>query len=79
VKLLVFVALAAVMTSSAMAQRELDPRGIWSSLRLNPESGDLNGIEVMIMPSGKEHLYRTLVQITDGGTLPYTALVEAPK
>lgn len=29
------------------------------------------------MPSGREPLYFVLVQITDGTSLPYTALVEA--
>jgi hypothetical protein len=75
-KRLLYVAIAVVINPFVLAQQQPDPRGVWSSLCLNSESGDLNGMEIMVMPGSEESLYRALVQITDGGTLPYTALVE---
>jgi hypothetical protein len=65
-----------VNSCSVLAQQLPDPIGVWTSLCLNQESGDLNGMEIIIMPNVQKPPFRALVQITDGGTTPFMALLE---
>jgi len=50
--------------------------GIYSNLKFNKESGDLSGMELLIIPNGKgaNLEYVVLVQISEGGA-PFSALV----
>lgn len=50
--------------------------GIYSNLYFNQEGGDLLGLELLILPSGRgsELAYSAVVQIADGGA-PYSVIV----
>jgi len=49
--------------------------GTFSNLRYNSESGDLSGLEILIIPADGDRLgYAALVQLAEGGA-PYSALV----
>jgi hypothetical protein len=55
------------------------PSGIFSNLSYNSESGDLGGIELLVLPApGRDPEWRVLVQIAEGGA-PYVALVPLVK
>jgi hypothetical protein len=78
-RLITFVVAFVIMQVNScpvLAQQPPDPIGVWTSLCLNQESGDLNGMEIIIMPNGHKTPFRALVQITDGGTTPFTALLD---
>lgn len=78
-RLITFVVAFVIMqinSCTVLAQQPPDPMGVWTSLCLNQESGNLNGMEIIIMPNVQKPLFRALVQITDGGTIPFTALLE---
>jgi hypothetical protein len=49
--------------------------GIYSNLALNEESGDLPGIEIMLVPTGAEGQYHAFVQLAEGG-LPLVAMAD---
>ena len=64
-----------VMAPSFAAQPQVGPSGIFSSMHLNEESGDLGGTELLVLPGpGDKPGWRVLVQISEGGG-PYSELV----
>jgi hypothetical protein len=64
---------AAPVSAQAPTQRL---SGIYSDLKYNTEAGDLNGMELLIVPreSGGAAALSAFVQISEGGA-PYTAIV----
>jgi hypothetical protein len=76
-KLAIFVFLWVLAFGSvAGEQRSIHLTGIYSNLVQSKESGDLSGMELMIIPSneGAESTYSAFVQVADGGA-PFTAIV----
>jgi hypothetical protein len=75
---LIFIAAVCVVCSSSFAAEQQVNRvtGIYSNLAYNNESGDLSGMELLIVPSGHgpDAAYSVFVQISEGGA-PYTAVV----
>ena len=62
-----------VAVTSVSAQPSLHKlSGIYSDLQYNAEAGDLNGMELLIVP--QESGWRAFVQISEGGA-PYIAIV----
>jgi hypothetical protein len=69
----VFLAISAASAQDAT----LKLSGIYSNLQLNTESGDLRGIEIMIVPqpsAGGDVAWSAFVQLADGGA-PYSDAV----
>jgi hypothetical protein len=70
-----FVVLALVLTASPAFAQTSVPKitGVYSSLRYNQEGGDLQGMELLVIPE-EAGGYKAFVQIADGGA-PFTAVV----
>jgi hypothetical protein len=65
------VSLGLLLTISAASAQDatLKLSGIYSNLQYNSESGDLNGMEIMIVPapsSGGDVAWRAFVQLAEG-------------
>jgi hypothetical protein len=63
------------LVASAEERGELRISGIYSNLTYNDESGDLQGMEVFIIPrNGPDNAYQAFAQVVEGGA-PSTFLV----
>lgn len=63
------------LVASAEEKGELSISGIYSNLAYNDESGDLQGMEVFIIPrNGPANAYQAFVQVAEGGA-PTTFLI----
>ena len=49
------------------APSSVRPSGIYSSLRYVEESGDLVGLEIMVIPQAGENDWGAVIQVAEGG------------
>ena len=67
---ILLITLLASVASAADSDKELRISGIYSSLRYVEETGDLIGIEILVIPS-----WTAVVQVAEGD-VPFIAVVE---
>ena len=66
--LLFSLTLIPALSVNAIAAEPPTLAGIYSDLALNQESGDLGGLELLLIPTAKADHYQVVVQMSEGET-----------